>query len=131
MTEIEIKKTWILKVKALFGKVSRQQIADEIGIDKKYVNEIIKDHNISKLNTKKLDDTKKYSYSVGNIRKGSIVNIVKNKRNSSYVYFENENLDIVDDFRSFFVAKSKKTGFVTAISKSDIHTNKISCKVVG
>jgi len=73
----------------------------------------------------------KTGYKVGKIKKNSIIEIVRKKSNSSYHYFENEKLDIIDDSKSFFTAKSRKTGLVTAISKADIHTNKINCKVVG
>jgi len=74
---------------------------------------------------------KKYEYEVGDVKKNSVVKIINQKPGSSYKQFENQSLDVIDDLKRFFIAKSRKTGIVTTISKSDMHTKKISCKVVG
>ena len=72
----------------------------------------------------------KYEYEVGNIKKNSVVKIIKEKPGSSYKLFENQTLDIIDDLKRFFIAKSRETGIVTTIFKADLHTKKICCKVV-
>ena len=70
-------------------------------------------------------------YEVGDVKKNSVVKIINQKPGSSYKQFENQSLDVIDDLKRFFIAKSRKTGIVTTIFKADLHTKKINCKVVG
>lgn len=126
----DIEKDWIIKIRALSTRMSREKIAKETGIDIDYVNFVVDELKDNKDFGLDILNDNGSGYMTDDIRPGRAVIIYDPKLNSPYHHIHGEEIKVLQEYPTFFMAKALESKSIITIPKADLHTKKLEFELV-